>query len=282
MPPRLGVLIIHGMGDQTRRFADAISADLEHRLADKGVPAETVFFCPLFWADVLETRETDLFELERRSADLAWIELRGFVVHNLADALAYRRAGHEAGAVYDAVHETIRMKLRAAAQEFGDDTPVVLLAHSLGGAIMSDYIWERQKGRLEGEGAMERLANLLGIVTFGSNIPLFTLALPAVQPILLPSDELAPGLDSVRPVIEWHNYLDKDDVLGWPLAQVYGPRKDGKPGPKIVDHLINVGGLTTSWNPLCHAEYWTDRNFTGPVTDQIERVLRALPGAPIG
>ncbi len=280
MPARLGVLIIHGMGDQTRRFADAISADLEQRLEDKGIALGTVFFCPLFWADVLEPREQALFELEQRSADLAWLELRGFVVHNLADAIAYRRAGSEAGAVYQAVHETIRMKLRAAAQEFGDDTPVVLLAHSLGGAIMSDYIWERQKGRDPGEGAMERLANLVGIVTFGSNIPLFTLALPAVQPILLPSDELAPALDSVRPAIEWDNYLDKDDVLGWPLAQVYGPRLDGKPSPKIVDHVINVGGLTTSWNPLCHGAYWTDRNFTGPVTDQLERVLQALAGAP--
>lgn len=281
MPARLGVLIIHGMGDQTRRFADAISADLEQRLEDKGVARGTVFFCPLFWADVLEPREQALFELEQRSADLAWLDLRGFVVHNLADALAYRRAGSEAGAVYEAVHETIRMKLRATAQEFGDGTPVVLLAHSLGGAIMSDYIWERQKGRLEGEGAMERLANLLGIVTFGSNIPLFTLALPEVQPILLPSNELSPTLDGVRPVIEWHNYFDKDDVLGWPLARVYGPRRDGKPGPTIIDHEINVGGLTTSWNPLCHAEYWTDRSFTGPVADQIERVLGALPSAPI-
>src|SRR5581483_139492 len=97
----------------------------------------------------------------------------------------------------------------------------MLLAHSLGGAIMFDYIWERQKGAEPGETKLERLVNLVGIVTFGCNIPRFTLALPKVQPIMLPSRELSSALDAVQPAIERHNYYDPDDVLGSPVAKIY-------------------------------------------------------------
>jgi hypothetical protein len=277
MPPRLGILIIHGMGAQTSDFAQAISSDLANRLEQKGIPKGTVCFCPLFWAEVLEPKEVALLALEEKSGDLAWMDVRRFVVHNLADAIAYRRAYDEAGTMYDVVHDVIRQKLRNSIKDIGDDTPVMLLAHSLGGAIMSDYIWERQKGAQPGETSLERLVNLVGIVTFGCNIPLFTLALPRVQPIMLPSRELSAELDAVRPAIEWHNYYDPDDVLGWPLERIYDPRADGQPGPRIVDHSINVGDWKSSWNPMCHAEYWTDRNFTGPVADHIERVVKLLP-----
>jgi hypothetical protein len=277
MSAQLGVVIVHGMGDQTTTFANALCEDLETRLADKGIAPGRVSYCPLFWADVLEPAETELLATANAAGNLAWNDLRRFVVHNLADAVAYRRADDEAGAVYDRIHDVVRRKLRAAAADIGDDTPVVLLAHSLGGAIMSDYIWERQKGAAAGEGKMERLVNLVGIVTFGCNIPLFTLALPKVQPILLPSAELSPALDPLRPIIEWHNYYDPDDVLGWPLAQIYGPRDDGRPGPRILDFDINVGDWKSSWNPMCHAEYWTDRDFTGPVADHLERIVKQLP-----
>ncbi|HEX4684493.1 MAG TPA: hypothetical protein VH277_17370 [Gemmatimonadaceae bacterium] len=277
MPTRLGVLITHGMGEQTAGFAEAISADLAERLEKKGIAKGTVSFCPLFWADVLEPKERELLAVEADAGTLAWMTLRRFVIHNLADAVAYRRADDEAGAVYDLIHDAIRAKLRTSIPVIGDDTPVMLLAHSLGGAIMSDYLWERQKGAQPGESKLERLVNLVGIVTFGCNIPLFTLALPRVQPVLLPSLELSREYDALRPAIEWHNYYDPDDVLGWPLARIYGPRDDGLPGPTIVDHDVNVGGWKTSWNPMCHGDYWTDRNFTGPVADHIERIVKLLP-----
>src|SRR4051812_29258198 len=101
MSPRLGVLIIHGMGAETRTFADAISADLTKRLEDKGIAKGTVFFCPLFWAEVLEPAETKLLETEQNSGNLAWMDVRRFVMHNLADATAYRRTDNEPGGVYN-------------------------------------------------------------------------------------------------------------------------------------------------------------------------------------
>jgi hypothetical protein len=66
-------------------------------------------------------------------------------------------------------------------------------------------------------------------------------------------------------------------VLGWPLAEVYDRRADGRPGPRIIDHHIQVGGWLSFWNPKSHSEYWTDRSFTTPVREHIRTILRVLP-----
>ncbi len=276
MAAKLGVITVHGMGRQSSTFAGQFHRILEQGLAKVGVPFGTVAFCSLYWADLVEKREEELWKRMERSGELDWRPLRRFFVHNFADAVAYRRGPAQAGAIYDDIHAAIRTKLRAFSVEIGDATPVILVAHSLGGAIMSDYIWDRQEKAMAGDGSMERLANLVGIVTFGCNIPLFTLALPLVEPILLPSPELAPALQPIRRHIEWHNYYDPDDVLGWPLADAYDRRADGQPAPRIIDHHIQVGGWLSSWNPKSHSEYWTDRSFTTPVRDHIHRILMAL------
>ena len=124
---------------------------------------------------------------------------------------------------------------------------------------------------------MVRLSNLVSIITFGCNIPLFTLALPKAQPILLPSDELDARYNAARSSIKWLNYYDPDDVLGWPLAKLYDARDDGKPGPVFVDKDIDVGGIREWHNPLAHGAYWKDRNFVGPVANHLVELLEKLP-----
>lgn len=280
MTAKLVVATIHGMGSQGQTFANELHADLEARLKKKGVPPGAVGFCPLYWADLLEEAEEDLWENKMKKSELDWQPLRRFLIHNFADAVAYRRSPGDAGAIFDVVHGVIRQKLRGLASSFSSDRlPIVILAHSLGGAIMSDYIWERQKTpALPGETMTERLDNLVGIVTFGCNIPLFTLALPEAQPVLLPGPFLDAQLQHLaqKGLVRWENFYDPDDVLGWPLENLYDPRKDGRPGPVIRDHVVNVGGWLSFWNPKSHGEYWGDREFVGPVADHLHSIVEQL------
>lgn len=64
-------------------------------------------------------------------------------------------------------------------------------------------------------------------------------------------------------------FFDKDDVLGFPLR----PISDTYFHTVHADIAINVGGVVSQWNPMCHTRYWTDNDFTVPVARFIEELI---------
>jgi hypothetical protein len=84
--------------------------------------------------------------------------------------------------------------------------------------------------------------------------------------------------------VRWLNFLDRDDVLGWPLRPLYEKDKeDLTPGQRrtldaLEDHELKVGGLITSWNPAAHDFYWEDDEFVRRVADYFRTVLALAPG----
>src|SRR5262249_12022293 len=80
----------------------------------------------------------------------------------------------------------------------------------------------------------------------------------------------------------WLNFLDRDDILGWPLRPLYeknaGSLDEGQKRTvaRIDDHEINVGGAFTSWSPAAHGAYWTDGDFTEPVAGSLDHLFAAL------
>jgi alpha-beta hydrolase superfamily lysophospholipase len=290
---RTGVLVVHGIGEQSEReFALTFIAEMRRRLAERGVAAGDVVFGRGYWADLLNAREHALLAQMARGGPLAYRDLRGFVVNALGDAVAYRRGTADRRNLYYDVHARILAHLRALRAALGGaDAPLVVVAHSLGSVIASDFIWDAQHPErgcgvaadAAGGSDFERMRTLAGLVTFGSNIPLFTLALPKVVAIAPPraSPALAPA---VRSVAEWHNYYDADDVLGWPLRSLeagapLGAGEWAYADAVDADHAINVGGALAAWNPLSHSAYWRDGDFLGPAAAQIAAVARAARGA---
>lgn len=263
MAPELGVLIVHGMGSQTEDFAQGIIDDLTDKLGDK---ADNVCFQPVFWAPVLSGREAAVWNRLSAECDLDWVKLRKFFLNAFGDASAYRYVPNEPDCVYYQIHDKVHEGLKALRDRLGGDgKPLIVIAHSLGSVIMSNYIWDRQQGMdapRYGQSGFEKMESLAGLVTFGSNIPLFVLAYDPVVCIAFPPDALDAGLKAKA---KWLNFFDPDDVLGWPLKEL------GDDYRKAVteDREINVGGILTSWNPLSHSEYWTDGDFTGPVAEFI-------------
>lgn len=113
---------------------------------------------------------------------------------------------------------------------------------------------------------------MAGFVTFGCNIPIFTFAYPAdkVFPVAFPGTDLPA---SKRLKTWWYNFYDRDDVLGYPLAQTspaYQALSDAK---GLRDVSINAGSPFTSWNPLSHNAYWKDDDFYEPVSRLIKAFL---------
>lgn len=279
---RLGVVVIHGMGSQRPGFA----AGLVDRVASGLKELESrLEWQEIHWAYALQDREAALWNAMKAATDpsgaeipLDWRRVREFVVHNFGDALAYHR-DPRGGSAYKRVHEIISAKLAALKTALGDpEAPVVVMAHSLGAHMMSNYIWDRQ-GENDSS-ALEALPTLTSMITFGCNIPLFSLSLDEAKPITVPAPNL--DHDGLRKAARWLNFLDRDDVLGWPLRTLYEKNLDELTAAqkatveRIEDREINVGGLGTAWNPAAHAGYWEDRDMIGPVVDHLKELLEAM------
>jgi len=299
---KLGVLLIHGMGNQEAGFADEMIEKVKLRLRRLGSNDRDVCFEPIWWAHVLGDKEASLLRHMADGNDLEWMPLRSFVVNSLGDALAYQDipTSDDQINVYRGIHAVVaektaylRNRLRSGMAENAPETPLVVIAHSLGAHIMSNYIWDLQHGAAPklkiGDNPFEHYETLTCIVTFGCNIPLFTLALNNIEPIEFPFPGLAAYFpagttqEEVRKVARWMNYYDPDDVLGYPLRTLNARYE------QVVsrDVPVNVGNILRSWNPASHTAYWTDDNIIRPAAELVHDILRLIlaretkPGAAL-
>lgn len=190
---KLAVALIHGIGDQPdsrdedglHSYARELVAALRRRL---GAEAGEVAFQSLYWASVLDARELDYLKRIEREP-LGWRWLRRAVTLFLGDASGYRKVSAAYDTTYQQVHQHVRSGIMALRAKVGPQTPLVILAHSLGGHIVSNFIWDQQKLNRTPSCSIDPflgLETLAGLVTFGCNIPLFTFAYEKVCPIRFP------------------------------------------------------------------------------------------------
>ena len=269
MAAALGVFVVHGIGIAQPNFADAFIAEMQDRLHALGIAANAIQWEPAYWADLLNDRERDLWNTVARDYDLDWVTVRKFFINFFADAIAYQREPGQHPDMYHHIHQRIHdhlVRLRTALGQ--QDTPLVIVAHSLGSVIMSNYIWDEQTQQGLGTTPLARMETLAGLVTFGSPMPLFTLALDDVISITFPPPTLPASLHGRA---QWLNFFDADDVLGYPLK----PLSPSYARAVSADLEINVGHLFTAWNPIAHTAYWMDNDFTQPVAHLLRDLVVA-------
>jgi hypothetical protein len=190
------------------------------------------------------------------------------VVTALGDSVAYQKVSSSSTTTYDDIH----LRVRSAIHDLyvnglgSQPKPLLVLAHSLGGHIISNYIWDMQHAGSTGLPPFERMNWLSAMVTFGSSLPLFSFACSQVVPIKFPPTQLRSDLKAKA---RWFNFYDPDDILGYPLKPISPEYR------AVVDRdiAINAGGIFSSWNPLSHQGYWTDNDFTNPVAKLITNFL---------
>ncbi|MEW6543977.1 MAG: hypothetical protein AB1411_10250 [Nitrospirota bacterium] len=273
---RIAVLCVHGMGNQDASFADDMVEELRDRISDEGVNPDLFAFGSAWWGKVMEGAENDLYRDLSKDNDLSWEELRkDIVISGFGDALAYVGPPNSESEVYDEIHD----ELAKAIEELKDDledpprTPLIVMAHSLGCAIVSNYVWDAQRHERYPASARSQLARcktLLGLIMFGCNIPLFTLAYRKsdIEPISLPGElvyDCFPGQSKAKvdAACKWLNFYDPDDVLGYPLKPI------NRAYARVVteDIAIDTGTILGA-----HTDYWTDNDFTEPVTEYFVQV----------
>jgi hypothetical protein len=261
---KVALLTLHGMGESKPDYHSELESGLKKRLGEAWA---AVSFRPVHYADILQPPEDAFWRRAAAANRLDWQDLRKFVLFGFGDAGSLEHsAGRPPPTKYQAVQALIQDALRACHAELAGSQakPVFIAAHSLGCQVISNYLWDAEKGRqiFAGTGGdtsplMEflRLKTLRNLTTFGCNIPLFVAGFDR------------PECFTQVPGSTWDNYYDQDDVLGWPLRQL------GDTYGFINDHNVNAGGLLSWWNPLSHNGYWEDANILAPMADRLRAAL---------
>ena len=286
---KASVIAIHGMGRTDPKFAEDFRKALFARLGEKG---NGLHFGAIYYQDLLDPNEDRVWKA--MSGRLRWRpwwrRLRRFALYFLGDAAALETRKSNPNSPYIFAQIAIARELLLAYTRVGARSTVTFVAHSLGCQVLSNYLWDaekfRKKGRAnvgiwcnpreyaskispDGELTDEQLEFIGGtsmrlLYTIGCNIPMFMGG-------HLEHDIVA--IDPVQETFEWHNFYDKDDVLGWPLRELPGSYEK-----LVADHKVNAAGglfswLVKSWNPTSHGEYWRDKQIVDHLVSRLDRLL---------
>lgn len=294
MPKQLAVAVVHGIGKQEPHFWTGMAKDITARFADsakitKKAAAEALVFQPVYWAPVLQVKEALLWKKLLSGGELDFLSLRHFMVEFAADAIAYQPLPGENN-VYADVHAVFADSLANLVARAGPDVPLVVISHSLGTVVASNYFYDLQKSfpaagpsrddliptRVRAkihDTPLERGRTLAWLFTMGSPIALWSLRYVNPDfgvPIAVPSPVFRAAHGALR--CGWVNFFDEDDVIGYPLKPLYGDAI-------LLDRQVNAGGLLSSWNPLSHNGYWEDVDVTRKIGQELAAFYRGLPGS---
>ena len=280
MSEQVVVLAVHGMGNTPRGFANKLETKLAKKL---GSAWSNVYFDTIYYADVFQEHQTRLFNRIKANDDIDWIALRRFLLFGFSDAAGLLRKANEVGSPYEKVQEIVLNTLDRAYDVVGPQAKVVLIGHSLGCEVISNFIWDAQlKNPKQGTwryGGFEdsppgsdldkfrRLKNLKYLYFTACNIPIFVAGIPQNKIKSITSSSKGYSF-------KWKNFFDPDDPLCWPLKNLNV--KNEKHSYKLEvneDNAINSGGLIRSWNPLSHTTYWSDNDVLAPLANDIESLM---------
>ncbi|WP_053363178.1 hypothetical protein [Bacillus sp. FJAT-27251] len=278
---KVAVAIIHGMGQQKEDYAKKMAERLKRMVYVKSPTFVTnqdsqLSIVPIYWADVFEPGETELYKRLVEDNNLRFKHLRRFIIHYLADVVAYQpveTAKHN----YHLVHERVAKSLGNLAEQTGPDAPLCVISHSLGSVIASNYFYDMQVKpenvgfSIKDLSPLEKGDSLALFYTVGTTLPFWSLRYDQFdRPITIPSpkiEERFPGYQG-----EWINFYDRDDVLGYPLKNV-------SPQYNLAvkeDREVNAGGMLDSWNPLAHSAYLTDKDVLEPIADGLVKLWKRI------
>jgi hypothetical protein len=268
---KCAVLVLHGIGRQSppqipgtptysrslyRNTLKALRKCLPN--ADNQVYWKEVHYAGLF-NDIQQDYYARLGRGVKRS------RLRQLMIENFGDAAAYHSAANmQPNSTFERVQACIARALKELERKVPAGTPIIVVAHSLGGKVTADYLRYRAPHHEQLVG----LASLHSVVTFGCNIPLFHLGseFEGISPPKHPGN-----CPKERPW--WINLYDRDDVLGYPLAPTGKGYQNMAKAGELIDIEVNAGNIFTRWNTLSHMQYWSHKRVAHHLSVQITDAL---------
>ncbi|MGH7539081.1 MAG: hypothetical protein ACREMF_10615 [Gemmatimonadales bacterium] len=264
--PCVALCVVHGIGMQRKDWADEFVATVR-RVVARRHPEIDVYPLVVWWAPVTQRYEDKL--IARHRSGLSWNRLRRLVIGFGGDVVAYQSPSERDAPLsrtYRAVHARIDRRLRAlrglleqtAAVGPGVPVPLVVVTHSLGSVIFSDFTYDLQEREGPGGFAHHYGLTLRALYTAGSPLALYAMRYPRLsfdRPITLDGGT-------------WINVLYKADVIAYPL-------RSASPAYAAVTEDWT---LSARWwpplvyvTPFAHLAYWNDRRVIRRVAETVSR-----------
>lgn len=272
MSKKLGVLIIRGSGESGFDRQDKFLKRLEKELTRRGVNSGSIQFEIIDWYEPLQVQQKSVLErMQAANIKLKSILTRKLIISNIGDLINYGGKPNLPSHGYAETHKLVHKSMLSLKNILVGNAPLIILASSMGTEIINNYIWDRQQAAGPdpmGNSPFERFETLIGLFTFGSNLPIFAAShvIDSLVPITFPSPNLEPEL---LPKAIWENYYDKNDSMGYPIK----PLNSNYANANITDIQINTGGVLTFWNLLSHFGYWKSKKLVKRIASYIQEVI---------
>jgi hypothetical protein len=275
-PANLGVLAIHGIGEQGKEFADNLFRGLTKQLGGR---AGEVAFESCWWAPLLQKCQDRVWnKMESSGMPMDYCKVRRLVEPTWVILCVPLRIPAQ---LHRRIHAGTRVRTFDAFQ--------AAVPHGEPGRA-SDGFWPTRWGALSSATTCgtsraptafpppvpwRDLETMVSFVTYGSTIPLFLPPVEKVECIRFPSPKLLP---EYRAVSARDNVYDRDDLLGYPIATVW----DEMHGTVITDMEVDAGPWPLSITPLSHIGYDVDKDFLGLVHERMVGILDVAALHPAG
>jgi hypothetical protein len=260
---RVALVTVHGIGSQDELYADSFFEAVRGRLDE----SDELECFPCLWQPAVECRQSSAADSFVRSG-ATWNSLRGLIVRYGGDVMAYQIPSAVGGGrgvssesnSYAQMHKLLDATLSEAEAWMGDGGQLVLVAHSLGTVLVSNFIWDATHpgsvGNLlhEASASSRRaLVRMSTLFTLGSPLAMWSLRWPlGGHPI------------AVR---RWVNIWCPSDPIGCPLKSINERYASAE---HIEDVRMYVGGVIARWTPLSHILYMDDRKVVGRVVAAVK------------
>jgi len=275
MGKKLGLIIIRGSGESGFEKQEKFLKKVYKKLEKKGVNTSDIQHGFVDYYGYMQSQQELLLErLFSADIKLRAKPIRKFLIANIGDLINYGGKPNLPAHTYEETHKLVYQSIISLKDKLIENAPLIVIASSFGSEIINNYIWDRQYATAPdpfGNSPFERFETMVGLFTFGSNIPIFAVShdIDSLQPITFPSPNLDPNLVSLS---VWENFYDKNDSLGYPVK----PINSSYTASKVSDIQVNVGSLFTFWNFFSHFGYWNSRKIRKRITEYIQSVMTIL------